>query len=312
MSKIVAIKGWEPPSKQEALLFDEIVVFQTEKDAPEVAGLKEFLIESGIARSLYGKRFVAPDPASVPVMDIIKDIRDASIVGENEWGRMKDLLDLVRNPVERATVTLCLMTVRASEPVADLLPFMPRTSVTDGIRAAATVLKLDEGIDATCLLNKAPAATAGGDPDRRQRILEILLTKVPVPSDLTPWEQIIDFRKDEEARARFWGLKRWMNKMVRDSLPLAEIEDEIDYLLHEYESHMKLHGMKCRTGVLRTLVSFPFEVAENVVKLKWKDIADIPFKVCDYEIALTEAEMKAPGRELSYLVEAKKAFPDGP
>ena len=134
----------------------------------------------------------------------------------------------------------------------------------DGRGAART----SSSISATRLLHFPEIVSAEGQQERQQHVLDVVLARVPEPTETTPWEAVLDFRSDPEARARYLGLKRWMNKLARDTLPIGEIEEEIDYLMNEYERHMKVHKMKFRHGMLRSMITMPFEIAENVIKLE--------------------------------------------
>lgn len=94
--------------------------------------------------------------------------------------------------------------------------------------------------------------------------------------------------------------------MAQTSRSVNEIEDELEGLLDDYAAHMRLHRMKYRRGTLRAIVTAIAEVAENLPRLRFKRAVEPLFDVFDRKIALTEAELNAPGREVAYLVHARE------
>jgi hypothetical protein len=140
-------------------------------------------------------------------------------------------------------------------------------------------------------------------------ILDLVLSGIPQPTSETPWEAIIDWRNDEEAKIKFRRLKNWMNKVSeRKDLNLNHLQDEVSHLLDEYQQYMKIQDAKFSSGALRTIVTTAAEVCESLMKLKFKSLAEMPFKINDAHIAMQEAELKAPGRALAYIVDAQKKF----
>ena len=69
-----------------------------------------------------------------------------------------------------------------------------------------------KGIDAVPIMNQFEDLDIDQKVDRDTAV-RLTIREFPVPSDLTPWEAIIDFRNDEDARKKFWDLKDWMNKI---------------------------------------------------------------------------------------------------
>jgi hypothetical protein len=88
----------------------------------------------------------------------------------------------------------------------------------------------------------------------------------------------------------------------------SELEQELEWLLHEYEEHMRLHRMKVNKGSLEVVVTLAAELVEDVAKLRLRNAAGLLFERRRREIALLEAERSAPGRELAYISKAKAAF----
>jgi hypothetical protein len=65
--------------------------------------------------------------------------------------------------------------------------------------------------------------------------------------------------------------------------------------------------MEFKWGSLRTLVSIPLDLVVGGLTLNSRKVARI-FELKERRIALLNAELKAPGREISYLVQARDKF----
>jgi hypothetical protein len=139
-------------------------------------------------------------------------------------------------------------------------------------------------------------------------VMQLTLHSLPVPDESVAWEEIFNFRNDPDSKSKFLALRNWMNEIAKGQLLLTEIEEKLEYLLDQYENHMKFHKMKYHKGVLETLITTTAEVAENLVRLKFSKLAQLPFTIKNKKLALMEEEIKAPGREVAYIFKARKEF----
>jgi hypothetical protein len=76
---------------------------------------------------------------------------------------------------------------------------------------------------------------------------------------------------------RLRRLRVWTRKFAKATTgtSLAEMKEEIEVLLDDYEEHMKLHRMKVNKGATETLLTVAGKVAEDFVKLKWGETCEI-------------------------------------
>jgi hypothetical protein len=88
----------------------------------------------------------------------------------------------------------------------------------------------------------------------------------------------------------------------------AEIEQKLEYLLHDYAEYMKLHSLKIKQGFLETFLTTSGELIDNLVKIKWGKVAETMFTIQHRKLALLEAEMSAPGREIAYVYRTNEHF----
>lgn len=140
------------------------------------------------------------------------------------------------------------------------------------------------------------------------KVVRIVLKDMPAPSDTTSLEEILEFRQDPESAKKMFALRRWIKTMMSRDLPLTEISEELEWLEHQYEEHMRFHHMKINKGVLQIVVTAAGEVTEDLLKLRFGKLSKALFSVSQKKIELMEAEMNAPGREIAYVVNARKRF----
>ena len=154
----------------------------------------------------------------------------------------------------------------------------------------------------------AGAADFGRIGDRRAACAQIILNALPVPSDNTPWEQIIDFRADPDTRRTLLSLRNWFLDVVRGSLTPVEREQKLDWLLSEYMHYMKIYRMDSKSGVFETIITTSAEILDNLVRAQVGNAVKAVFKIRRKGLHLLKAEMHAPGRELAYVDRPQKQF----
>jgi predicted ATPase len=133
---------------------------------------------------------------------------------------------------------------------------------------------------------------------------------MPLPDEQTSWEAILEFRNDSESIERLRALRVWARKFsATGNVPsLSELKDEIETLLDEYEQHMRVHKMSVNKGALETVVTITGAVAENLAKLKFGELAKLPFILRQRRLDLLKAELQAPHRELAFISMARSRF----
>jgi hypothetical protein len=206
--------------------------------------------------------------------------------------------------------------------LSDLLPKQNKYEMLQGVSLLCAVYSRlfcsgfstvaeERDVVATSVFGSMNALTASSNSiSRKSEVLDVILSGVPIPSEDTSWEQIIDFRSDPDSRGKFLALQTWITDMVHGDLTSSELSEKLEYLLHEYGQHMKLHQMKANAGVFQTITTFGAELAENLMKLKLRNTADLLFSAKTRKIALLEAELNAPGREIAYIFRARERFQD--
>ena len=142
----------------------------------------------------------------------------------------------------------------------------------------------------------------------KSNVIQITINKLPLPNNETPWEQIIDYRNDSENQKNLLNLRRWIRKVSTENLLTAEIEEELEWLMNEFQNHMKLHKLKANTETLEMMVKAPLEIIEIIKKLIVPKSPEPLFALKKRQINLMEAELNAPGREMSYIIKTRDTF----
>ncbi|MCH9031242.1 MAG: hypothetical protein IIB00_03150 [candidate division Zixibacteria bacterium] len=175
------------------------------------------------------------------------------------------------------------------------------------VRILAAQLNQNDGTIAIPLLSTRDENNLDIGVSRAQ-VLSIAFDSIPFPATNVSLEQLIDFRNDPDVRADYLALHRWAATTAKESRQPAEIREEIEYLIAQYQRHMNIHKIEQGVGAVETVVTVGAETLENLVKLKWGKAAKQLFSFRKRKAALLKAESGAPGKELAYLIKASTSL----
>jgi hypothetical protein len=140
-------------------------------------------------------------------------------------------------------------------------------------------------------------------------VIKVVLESIPEPDfETTPWEQIIDFKNDAHTKKLLSYFWQWTSQITKKRVTFHELSEELIYYCNKYEEHIKTQKMKVNYGILETLLMIPAEMLEGLVRLKPTQTVKALFSFKRQRLQLLEAELKAPGRDLAYLIKAKQEF----
>jgi len=166
-----------------------------------------------------------------------------------------------------------------------------------------------DGDEATPLFHSMPENLGKAQlKSKHQEVIDIVINSFPEPDHNTSWEQILDFRADPGSATKLLRLRNWIREMSHGELAHYEIKEKLEWALHEYEEHLRIHKIKTANSVLRTMIVGTAEAVENILKLKLKDAANLLFFARERHVAFLQAEAEAPGRELAYVYSARQRF----
>lgn len=168
-------------------------------------------------------------------------------------------------------------------------------------RVVAYALQLCETVQAVCI-DKPKLFEYRLNGFKNADAARIVVGAFPVISDCVPFSAILALRSDEEFKTHRRRLRSWIRKIGNDDLSTAELRDEIEYLMNEYQRYMRIQKLKFSIGTVESLVKMSLGIFENLLKLNLEKISDTIFSISKEKVNLAEAEINAPGKELSYLV----------
>lgn len=95
-------------------------------------------------------------------------------------------------------------------------------------------------------------------PKGKNQILTKVISDVAmVDEENLEWEQVIEFRKDKEAKAKYIRFMRWLDKELLTS-DSKQIEDLVAVKLDDYQWTLKKHGLKTVIGTISSLLDPKF------------------------------------------------------
>src|SRR5215217_1874788 len=265
MTHYVGVKGWGvgdilPELKQAALLCDSIVLRHIHgeeecKRYPETIGAIEMLQERGIVER-------GPDALYN--------------VEKHEWLRAYSP-DIVTDPYEAVRIRHMANSYSAAPAAGSVEIERDYLEKAADLYARLAALQLqDKGVTAVALLNR-PAAQDPRLPTKRVDVVHIVLDRMPMPDASTPWEAILDWRNDPEARGKFASLRCWINRAVKSGDPLDELDDLLEAQLDEYSTYMRDQHKKFKRGRFETFCTALVQVLEELPKLKLSPLLDVVF-----------------------------------
>jgi hypothetical protein len=139
-------------------------------------------------------------------------------------------------------------------------------------------------------------------------VAEVILRNLPVPVDDTPLESILEFRADSETRRHLDRLNVWMRRSAHSGAEVRDLYLEVEEGLHDFTAHMRLADMRYRNSDLRMLMTLPFAIVEEVIRLRPRMALEAWFDYRDRKANRLEVELSAPGGVFAYLYEAETRF----
>jgi hypothetical protein len=296
--------------KQEALMFDRIAVLRYKTIAPMLRKGScptmsnyyddlDWLLDQGI---IFEPENIKPTEA------LLKD---------EEYQRCKNLLDENLSEFSKLPGLMEKGFEGKEEEAASAVHAFFMTNYYD-VRHTTLLLREVRRMDAYPIFSMPCGCPPfESETATKNDVIEISLKALPMPDYSTPWEQILEYRSDTDSRIKFSRLRHWMSKVAHTQNRPNEIEEEFETLVHEYSQHMELHKLKTRLDTLKAIV-----VAEvGLFTGGWLSglgalpgiagiIATPLYSMKQRKAELTAAELKAPGKEIAYIVESNQAFPN--
>ena len=138
-----------------------------------------------------------------------------------------------------------------------------------------------------------------------EEVLSVTNIEFPAITNTTSWEQIIEFKNDEDSYLKYLRLVNWANTVAKKNYSVGELTDYIQYIKAEYLDALKLHKLKYELKTFQVFLNFTAELIEKLIKIKLLDIVKMPLEFKKQKIEMLEEEKKLPGIEIAYFTKAQ-------
>lgn len=142
----------------------------------------------------------------------------------------------------------------------------------------------------------------------RSKVLSVVISEFPRPSDKVPLQDLIEFKRDPETRHKFRRFSKWVRRVATEDLGRGEISEEFRTLVDDYRYHMQLLDKDSRRERFEILATTVPDVVQDVTRLRFGDAMRRLFRFRNVEVAAHKQEMKSPGCELAYIQDAIDHF----
>jgi len=133
------------------------------------------------------------------------------------------------------------------------------------------------------------------------------------------WEQVMQFRSDEEMKGKYRRLLHWIDKEMIGN-PQNFVEDEISQKLEDYMSALKKHGIKTVVGTVEEALDEKLIIGASATAMAFANwghpnlgiLAGIGLIIGKVAVKLTKTHLdfddieRGPNSEISWVYEVKK------
>ncbi|HEY9286167.1 MAG TPA: hypothetical protein VIP46_22135 [Pyrinomonadaceae bacterium] len=290
--------------KQEALMFDRIAVPNYSVIAPMLRRGScpamadyyddlDWLFEEGI---IFEPGNISKD----------ESVLAEEVLASEEYRNYSELMHEHASGMRRLADHIESLAGKSDEPVpVDITSFLLAPQYQ--VQCISLLLRKVKQVDAYPIL-PCYCHFIEGEHVKKKEVVQITLGTLPMPDYSTPWEQILEYRSDPDSKGKFWALRNWMSETAKAELSPFEVVEKLETLLYEYQKHLELHKLKTNVGKVEAAVITVGEFLEDLANRKFSKIAKGLFDAKQRQIALIEGELTAPGKEVSYVIEARGAF----
>jgi len=147
------------------------------------------------------------------------------------------------------------------------------------------------------------------DDPTNSAVWKVVIAEMPLLNLQVPWRDVLDFRNDGQTQHLSRSLRRWVRKTVSENLSPAQLEDEMRYLICEYEKQVKIAGMKADIAALEFMIPHDANVDSQMVEQNFSRLSGLAnIIIQNRKLELLDAEIKATGRELALIPQLRKRF----
>jgi hypothetical protein len=142
---------------------------------------------------------------------------------------------------------------------------------------------------------------------RKEEVVHFILDQLPQPDGGTPWEKIIEFRNDSNAKNKYYSLIKWMNSAAK-ATSFNDFEEEFQSLQSDYMKYFTLYDIKCNFSKVEIIVGAGLDFLLALASGQLLPAFSNVLKMSVSHINLLQEEGKIPGREIAYINHANEWF----
>ena len=179
------------------------------------------------------------------------------------------------------------------------------------------------GANVTPLYGSASHRDAEYSPGDHTAVIAIAENLGVVSEDQIKWEQVLEFRKDKQARNAFRRLMHWLDKEMVGK-PLDFVTDELSDRIEKYDWAIRKHGFQVVIGTLACTLNPKYLLGTSALTAAVDFVSHEPFLSlltgsglvigrAALSLATTLVDRKDiefANREVAFLLEAKRHFRD--
>lgn len=133
-------------------------------------------------------------------------------------------------------------------------------------------------------------------------VVSLAIKTFPIIDQKMSWDDIIQFRSEKENKEMLNRYRLWLSKMLNKGVDQFEILEEIECLMADYKKYMDICKIRYHLSAIEVCALSTAQFVENMAKFRISDAMKSIFIFSSYKAKLLECELKAPGREVAYLV----------
>jgi hypothetical protein len=130
-------------------------------------------------------------------------------------------------------------------------------------------------------------------------VLQLVINRVSIPCETTPWQDILDLKSDKDLVDRARKLRIWAMKTASSETSLQVAEEHVSDLISDYERYLHAHKLKFTSTAIQAVVVGAADLLEDIVKFRLGKLARRVFAARAFQAEMILSEAQAPGRELS-------------
>lgn len=144
---------------------------------------------------------------------------------------------------------------------------------------------------------------------QKQNVVNLVINKFPVPSEGVDWNTLISFKNDKDSIKKLVNLRLWVDEITsKKDINLANIEDQLNQLIFEYEEQLNIHKIKHIPSAVEAFLLPILEATENIARFKFSSAAKSLFNFNKKRVDMLESENTLMKSEIAYISKMNNNF----